>query len=126
MLVYLFLGLLTGRSAASWERSRPTLFSSWRHDDTFKHPQFNTKLSTAASICSISEYLYLKLQRELVRRVFAHFFEVRVEVVQLHRTERTQEYSIIFNNTQCVRKYLLKYDNHYFTNHIHTIIMFRC
>lgn len=30
MLVYLFFGLLTGRSAASWERSRPTLFSSWK------------------------------------------------------------------------------------------------
>lgn len=33
------------------------------------------------------EYCYLKLQGELVGRVFAHFFEVRVEVVQLDRTE---------------------------------------
>ena len=30
---------------------------------------------------------YLKLQGELVARVFAHLFEVGVEVVQLHRAE---------------------------------------
>lgn len=39
MLVYLFLGLLTGRSAASWERSRPTLFSSWKTPTSVKHLQ---------------------------------------------------------------------------------------
>ena len=44
MLVYLFLGLLTGRSAASWERSRPTLFSSWKTPTSVKHLQDSQRL----------------------------------------------------------------------------------
>lgn len=37
------------------------------------------------------EYFYLKLQGELIGRVFAHFFVVRIKVVQLNRTDKNRE-----------------------------------
>lgn len=47
MLVYLFLGLLMGRSAASCERSIPTLFSSYRESQQVVKEPVQCHLSTA-------------------------------------------------------------------------------